>query len=101
MPTSVYMYVCAVFMMQKFSVKYLSRCGTMCIFPFVNICFSCYIFLHSISFPLRLPHWVFFPLYPLAATLPKLFAVRTDATVLSKVAEDLERQFYVEASGSE
>jgi hypothetical protein len=32
--------VCAMFMMQKFAVKYLSRRGTMCIFLLVNVCFS-------------------------------------------------------------
>jgi hypothetical protein len=83
--------VCSVYD-AEFSVKYLSRSGTMCIFPLVNIYFSCYIFLHSISLLLVPPHWVLFLLYPLAATLPKLFPVRTDATILSRVTKILEHQ---------
>jgi hypothetical protein len=61
----------------------------MCVFPFVNVYFSSYMFLHSVSLLLRSSHWVLFPLYPLSATLPKLFPVRTDATVLPRVAKAL------------
>lgn len=86
----IYVWVCAVFMMQTFSVKYLRRSGTMCIFPFVNVCFSCYIFLHSISLFFRSPHWVLSLLYYLATALPKLFPVLTVANILSAVAKDLE-----------